>query len=467
MLGAMRSPASDRPRRRASTAARLGALLVMALLLGVSPVGCGGARAPVEATAPGIEGMPAGAPLTLPAILLDPPAPPAFDPFGVNPTVAVAARPTARIAPRSDRIDYRAAWRQLEGGQLPAPDPAGFVDAVADDGPGPLLRSALVPSPWRPGYRCLRVALVPPERPSPAAAVIVIEARRGLIGAAERAALRALFTRADRPGGLGLMVAGERPIWARRPESHGDEARWRAAVDELKLAGPADVPRAIDAARAALPPDGLVVLIADGRPPAPGPVARVAPGPDFVAALGEAITRRLWAADTTLEVEFDPRAVDRYRLVGFDGGQAGGQGAPLWAGRATAALFEVHLVDDTRPLGQIRLRGRLPGGESLVVTAPVTTGLAASAPDERRRADVAALAAAVAEKLRASWWARRIEWRALRAAAEALGPDPAAGRMLWWIDRAAALDRRPDRFAEHGPPDGMDPHRVPILSGVR
>lgn len=456
-MSAMLSPDPIRRARRARWTARA-ALLALAAL-----AGCGGARkASVESPAPdpGEAARPSGlGPL---AILIEPPPPPVLRPFSVNPTVAVAARPGVAFAPLSDATAYAAARRRMAHGQWPDARPEAFVDALADDGPGPVLRSALAPSPLRPGYHGLRIAIAPPAGSPPPLAVVVVEARRALTGPA-RVALSALAAAPDGPPRVALLVAGERPVWACPPTPRADVDRWRMAVDALDLAGPADVPRALAAARARLPSGGVVVLLGEGpaRDPAGHPVARVAPDAPPTALI-DAARRRLWADDVRVELSLDARRVERYRLVGFDGGGAGGPGGALWAGRPTAALIEVLLVDGGgeagEALGVARIRGRAADGSTRVVTAAVDPP---RTPDPR--AARAGLAAAVAEKLRGAWWARAMGWAALAERARVI--EPRGGPLGWWIERAMALDRRPDRFVEHGPVEAMDPHAVPVLRG--
>ncbi len=428
--------------------------LVGACLVGGWLSGCGGARQPAE--------RPAAAPVSEPAdpsalpVLLDPAPPAALTPFAVNPTIAVAARPGLFVAPVADDAGWQSAVAALARGALPAAAPEAFVDAVSAPDAGPTVDAALAPSVYRPGYAGLRIAIRPPPGPAPSAVVIVIEARRSLLDDDARRALGALA----RQPTVGVLLAAERPRWLWRPGDASDDRAARiAALDPI---GPADLAAALAEASAALPADGVVVSIAAPGVPvaAMGRAARVPPGADFAARLAAACRRRPWLDAARLAVDFDARHVERYRLVGFDGGSHGGRRPTLWHGRSTAVLFEVKLRAD-RPagaLGRVALTGQTPDGRPITLSAALV-----AAGDPERQAAVALLAAAVAEKLRAAWWARGVEWPRLLADARALATHPGARRLLPVIEQAMRLDRRPDRFADHGPIDGMDPDAVPVL----
>lgn len=445
------------------------ALVTAALITAAHLTACGGARSVMAPSTPAVE---APGPVSLDHlhILLDPPTPAALAPFAVNPTLAVAAQPGIVFAPVTGRAEIERVSAALAAGRLPTDArPEGFVAALA--GPSargaPLVRAALHPSPYRPGYHGLRLDIAPPPAPPPPEMVVVLEARRGLLDDGRRAALRALID-ALPPGPdgprLGLLLAAERPRWIARAVPRAEADRWRAAVDGLELAGPSALPAALSAALVV----GPVIAVTADRPPPLDGVAAVAPGDaaDFAAALRRSLTAPM-ARGVRVRVEFDARAVRRYRLVGFDGDAAGVDATgTLWHGRPTAVLFEIERAPDAppdRPLGAITISGRRPGIGVFERRAPIR-----AADDASGRVRAALLAAAVAERLRASWWIRGVDWPRLRADLAALPVTAGVGDDLGpIIERAAALDRRPDRFAEHGPADAMDPHAVPILRSPR
>lgn len=445
------SPHNDPTRHRPPRAA-MGAHLVW-LVTAAWLAGCGGALRPVErpATAP-MPSAPAD-PSALP-ILIEPTPPAALAPFAVNPTIAVSARPGVRVAPVADDIGWWRARAALARGEWPAAAPEAFVDAVTAQGPAPILSAAIAPSPYRPGYHGLRILIAPPAGAAPAAVVLVLEARRDLLDDDARRALQAIM---NAPAAPGVLLAAERPRWLGRP---GDAAAAGSPLDGLVLAGPADVPAAVAEAQRALPAGGVVVVVAHRDTPRSTPVAHVSPGPEFADRLDAASRRRPWLEAARLAVDFDGRHVERYRLIGFDGGASGGRAATLWHGRSTAVLFEVKLRAD-RPagaLGRVALSGQAPDGRAVSHVAALSAEV-----DAQGDVAVALLAAAVAEKLRAAWWARGIGWPRLAADADTLSTHPGARRLRPVIEGAMGLERRPDRFAGHGPIDRMDPDAVPVL----
>ncbi|MGH1348229.1 MAG: YfbK domain-containing protein [Nannocystales bacterium] len=177
---------------------------------------------------------------------------------------------------------------------------------------------------------------------------------------------------------------------------------------------------------------------------------------DTARRLAQVMRRPIAAADPVLDVEFDPQAVTRYRLLGFEGRiepaprrEQPTSGA-LRAGDAVTALYEVKLRDDAPAVwGQASLRYTDPKtGKIRAVRQPMeglTSGVATA--DAPERTQLVVLAAAVAEKLRASYWARRITWAELQdrfaALPEDLRNDPDAARLGAMIDAAAKLRAKP------------------------
>ncbi len=178
---------------------------------------------------------------------------------------------------------------------------------------------------------------------------------------------------------------------------------------------------------------------------------------DTARRLAQVMRRPIAARDPVLDVEFDPKAVTRYRLLGFEGRiepaparrEQPTSGA-LRAGDAVTALYEVKLRDGAPAVwGQASLRYTDPKtGKIRAVRQPMEglqSGVAAA--DASERTQLVVLAAAVAEKLRASYWARRITWTELQdrfaALPEDLRNDPDAARLGAMIDAAAALRAKP------------------------
>lgn len=178
---------------------------------------------------------------------------------------------------------------------------------------------------------------------------------------------------------------------------------------------------------------------------------------DTARRLAQVMRRPVAAGDPVLDVEFDPEAVTRYRLLGFEGRiepapsrrEQPTSGA-LRAGDAVTALYEVKLRDDAPAVwGQASLRYTDPKtGKIRAVRQPLEgleSGVATA--DASDRTQLVVLAAAVAEKLRASYWARRITWGELQdrfgALPEDLRKDPDTARLGAMIDDAAALRAKP------------------------
>ncbi len=160
------------------------------------------------------------------------------------------------------------------------------------------------------------------------------------------------------------------------------------------------------------------------------------------------------AQDPVLEVEFDPAAVTRYRLLGFESRRepappANGQrhAAALRAGAAVTALYEVKLREGAPSAwGQVRLRYTDPSTGKAADVVQSLDGLEAGVAlaDASAPTQLSVLAAAVAEKLRASYWARRITWSQLRERYDALPEDlralPDVARLGALLDEAASIE---------------------------
>nr|WP_244224424.1 von Willebrand factor type A domain-containing protein [Corallococcus sicarius] len=189
-------------------------------------------------------------------------------------------------------------------------------------------------------------------------------------------------------------------------------------------------------------------------------------------------TLQVVAKDVKFQVEFDRKTVSRYRLIGYenrlltkqqfaddtvDAGEVG-------AGHAVTALYEVKLRDPSQPaFGTLRIRYKTPeGGKSQLIEKAMPSVLlrpayAQAAPPTR----LSYVAAAFAEKLRGSYWARPLTYDALVSLWEGLGA-PLKGRpdvveLGKLIRSAQTLDRRADRFESIAPVRTMDADRVPTL----
>ena len=189
-------------------------------------------------------------------------------------------------------------------------------------------------------------------------------------------------------------------------------------------------------------------------------------------------TLQVIAKDVKLQLEFNPAAVERYRLIGFenrildkrdfandkvDAGEIG-------AGHSVTALYEVKLKSrDVSHLATFRARFKQPDGHTSALvekTLPMSIVRddlnAASGP-----ARLSLVAAGFAEKLRGSYWARNLKWDELLAMWEQL-PAPLKERkqvaeLRQLMLTARRLDARGDRFEKEVPVASMDFDRVPVL----
>jgi Ca-activated chloride channel family protein len=179
-----------------------------------------------------------------------------------------------------------------------------------------------------------------------------------------------------------------------------------------------------------------------------------------------------------VQLEFDRRAVARYRLVGYenrilsreqftddtvDAGEVG-------SGHTVTAIYEVKLRGQPLdPFATLRLRYKAPegGGSRELAKALPTQVLRPSYASAASPTRLSYVAAAFAEKLRASYWMRPLSWSQLVALHEQVGA-PLGSRtevveLGALIRRAASLDSRQDRFEAVAPVRLMDSDRVPRL----
>jgi Ca-activated chloride channel family protein len=169
------------------------------------------------------------------------------------------------------------------------------------------------------------------------------------------------------------------------------------------------------------------------------------------------------AEEARAQVEFDPRAVERWRLLGYenraiedhrfrhddsvDAGEIG-------AGHTVTALYEVTLVEalpPDRPLAHLTLRWREPdSGRFRETGRRLTAGdLAATWEDASRSLRLAAVAAELAEQLRdpsrATGFARSELARLASAVAADFPADERAARLAQLAALAARSAAEPER----------------------
>ncbi|MCY1019477.1 YfbK domain-containing protein [Pyxidicoccus sp. MSG2] len=189
-------------------------------------------------------------------------------------------------------------------------------------------------------------------------------------------------------------------------------------------------------------------------------------------------TLQVVAKDAKVQLEFDPRDVIRYRLVGYenrilakeqfaddrvDAGEVG-------SGHTVTALYEVKLRGEPMDaFATLRLRYKAPEGGSSreVVKSLPARILRPSYADASSPSRLSYVAAAFAEKLRASYWMRPLTWEQLISLHEQVGPPlsqrPEVVELGSLIRKAASLDHRTDRFEAVAPVRLMDGDRVPRI----
>ncbi|AKF84448.1 von Willebrand factor A [Myxococcus fulvus 124B02] len=186
-------------------------------------------------------------------------------------------------------------------------------------------------------------------------------------------------------------------------------------------------------------------------------------------------TLQVVAKDVKLQVEFDPKEVSLYRLLGYenraltaeqfrddrvDAGEVG-------AGHSVTALYEVKPRENARTLGTLRIRYKAPeGGKSKELVTPLPRAtLRPSYAQAGESTRLAYVASAFAEKLRGSYWTRPLTYDSLLELWSGVGPELKERedvRELGDLIRAAGgLDRRVDPFEAFAPLRTMDFDRPP------
>jgi Ca-activated chloride channel family protein len=189
-------------------------------------------------------------------------------------------------------------------------------------------------------------------------------------------------------------------------------------------------------------------------------------------------TLEVIAKDVKLQLEFNPEAVERYRLLGFENRALRKEdfandrvdAGELGAGHAVTAVYEMKLKSRApKFFATFRARYKQPrGGESALVEKALPTEVirdtvnASSGPTR-----LSLVAAGFAEKLRGSYWARNLSWDELLGTWDSLPSVLKEREQSQELHRliltAKRLDHRPDRFEHEVPLAQMDFDRIPVL----
>ena len=188
-------------------------------------------------------------------------------------------------------------------------------------------------------------------------------------------------------------------------------------------------------------------------------------------------TLQVIARDVKIQVEFDRSTISRFRLLGYenrlleredfeddnvDAGEIG-------AGHTVTALYEIKFKRDASDIGTLRVRYKDPeGGSSRLIEREIPSQIlrgsfAEASPPTR----LSFVVAAFAEKLRGSYWVRKLSYEDLENLYQEL-PRSLRSReqveeLEGLIASAARLDRRGDKFEGDLPVAGLEFDRVPIL----
>ncbi|MBI3182827.1 MAG: von Willebrand factor type A domain-containing protein [Myxococcales bacterium] len=189
-------------------------------------------------------------------------------------------------------------------------------------------------------------------------------------------------------------------------------------------------------------------------------------------------TLEVIAKDVKIQLEFDPRAVARYRLLGFENRMLKKQdfaddridAGELGAGHSVTAIYEVKLREE-RPtyFATLRVRFKQPDGRtsSLVEKRLPSEIVRDSYLKTAGPTRVSMVAAAFAEKLRGSYWARNLSYddilRMWEQIPEPLRQRKEVGELRELVQKARSLDRRGDKFEKDLPLAMMDFDRIPVL----
>ncbi|WP_438616781.1 vWA domain-containing protein [Myxococcus llanfairpwllgwyngyllgogerychwyrndrobwllllantysiliogogogochensis] len=186
-------------------------------------------------------------------------------------------------------------------------------------------------------------------------------------------------------------------------------------------------------------------------------------------------TLQVVAKDVKLQVEFDPKDVSLYRLLGYENRMLTKQqfrddrvdAGEVGAGHSVTALYEVKLREGASDLGTLRIRYKAPeGGDSkeLETKLPITA-LRANYARARSTTRLAYVAAAFAEKLRGSYWTRPLTYASLLELWRVVGLEDRqdVSELGDLIRMAAALDQRQDRFESLAPLKSMDYDQAPSV----
>ena len=400
---------------------------------------------------------------------------PIFQRYGVNPSVETAERPLLELGLSADAASWAFSINALERGALPAP--AGvrveaFIQAQLRESGAEIIQGSLFESPDRPEHQILALKISAPPEPRRPYNLLIHAQGRGV-----EPLLKALPLRSSDRLSIngGPLRPGDQPplqdlrrappsltsLLARVPRLSGPELEVRL----IYIGDGGDLPQ---------PPlqTGGASLILLGREQPSRPYhdaallsyAKASGAPYLFNPSAEApllaprVMRKLRA-----QLRFDPRAVQRYRLLGYESRLSGVGGAPprggdLLGGQRLLLLLELKLQEGLpteTSLGDLQLNFEEASGQPRRLSLRLQ-GLSST---PRPELEHALLAATFAEKLRGGYWASALSYTDLLIRAQRL---QAPALLSQSIERALHLDQRPDPWAEQRASLGFE--RLPILA---
>ncbi|MCC6624120.1 MAG: von Willebrand factor type A domain-containing protein [Deltaproteobacteria bacterium] len=376
----------------------------------------------------------------------------AFAHYGTNPVIDSAEEALVRVGLSADRASWALVRHYLDRGRLPPPEAVRVEECVAAMSPGPdparssapiTLRTALLPSPFRPGWHVLVATVVAPgdaaSDETDATGVIVLG--RTPDGALERAlsALGAELRAGDATELPEILERAERVVLVSAGAGLGGPEAQAPLLDAIARAHASGVVVSVAGHVGPGLDDALLDRIAEAGG---GLYDLIVPGEE--PHLARRLTRVRGLDDLVAELRLDPAVVSRWRLVGHESrvvrtAGLAPTGGRLPAGEAIDLVVEVKLASppsaSPSPLGRLRLRAR---------DAALDEALAPALGDDARARAVVVIAAS-AEKLRGSFWLKDTTWPALSAEVERLASPALRAELGGVIARASALAPAGDR----------------------
>jgi Ca-activated chloride channel family protein len=171
------------------------------------------------------------------------------------------------------------------------------------------------------------------------------------------------------------------------------------------------------------------------------------------------------ASDAKVQVEFNPKVVSRYRLIGYENRDIADErfrddtvdAGEIGAGHAVTALYEIKLHEGAarrQRLATLRLRYRSKATDRIVETAIdlSSKNLSQSWESSAISVQLSSLAAEFAEILKGSYWAKDADldelYRRLRPVADELVRDEEVQDLLYLVDRARSLQPQLREYRE-------------------